>query len=1287
MGAALVALVGYMALSNSSSAPTAANVDMLNHGHEHSCKGHHCKDSKKDIMAEVKGKAGKSAKEDLNDLFDEQRKCFVLCVLTWLGTLPLSTSRSCIQRHLTKTNAPNPHPTLPSSTGRYVVRNFDARSTFSNFLPGLAGVFGKPVWSFYVNRGQGIASFGLASKDFPMLEFMTANKAYQMTPFVGFRTFLQGTRGGHGKKGGVSFLMEPFSPANSKVDLKNEEDDKPERTMYVGTNEMEIEEVDDVHGVTTAVKYFVLPEEDFAALVRRTTITNTGDDDLTLSALDGLAKLEPTGGKLQWGLKNIGRTLEGWMGVYHGDDTLTLPFYRMSTEPSDTASVKIEKAGHYCISFIEETGDLLPIVYDTEKVFGFSTTLQDPSGLLSRTVEDIVSNPQYGDAKTSSAFAAVQKAMLAPGESITVTSFYGKAEAVEDLPKIAKIVSEEGYVEERFERAREMMNDLTASVETHTANHLFNGAIKQNYLDNSLRGGMPLLLGDLDEKSRMSNADEDPRLKVYHVFSRIHGDLERDYNDFNIDRECSCCDWSLPAYLLLFSWNLISLCSIFHTTATYFSQGPGNYRDVAQNRRNDVIFSPRIGAFVVKQFLSFIQADGYEPLTVEAVAYLVEDPNLAARVASMIAANDKSVKIIQDIIRGGIFRPGQLFNLFDQLGVELAVTNQEAIDEIMAIATATPMAVYGSGYWADHWEYYLDLIEAYTSIYPDGEESLMYDTELRYFFSTATVKPRSEKYVVDYTFDGKSKHVLQLDATEFDEDKVKEQAAFRNVTTGLIANEANWQRTGKGGKGRAFTSSPIAKLFLLGTMKYAMRDAYGMGVEYEGGRPGWNDAMNGLAGMVGSGMPETFELSELLKYVLDVVTKYQRPIVVPSELGNMVDTINDALEELEASGYEDSYELSSEVPDDLFKYWDTVAAARESYRNEVQYYFSGNTTEISAEDAIEMLTNWYDQVQLGIARAMKIGSKGIDDDGTSGVPPSYFSYNITDWTLTKKKNAKGLPLANAKAMSVGVFPLFLEAPVRYMKLINDDGEKMLDMYNKVLNSGLRDDGLKMYYLSADLTGQSYDMGRMMAFAAGWLENQSIWMHMSYKYYLQLIRGKLYDQFYSEMRGGGMLPFMDPNVYGRSLMECSSFIASSAFKDPSIVGRGFLARLSGSTAEFLSIWRLMFIGPNPYIMNDDGSVEMQLIPALPLWLFEDLENDAEGKRDDEGNLVVSYKLFASIMVTYHNTLGTDLYDVSPTKYIVTMTDGSTVEVEGATIPTETAIKIRKMLGVETIDVYF
>lgn len=705
---------------------------------------------------------------------------------------------------------------LFDKTNRFIVHDYDARSTFSNFLPAIAGVFGKPVWSFYVNRGQGLASFGLTSKDFPIMEFYTANKAYQVTPYVGFRTFVQGVRGGSkGKEDGVSFLMEPFSPSNSKVEGV-EDASKPDRTMFTGTNEMEILEVDDVHGVTTSVKYFVMPEEDFAALVRRTTITNTGDDDLTLSVLDGLAKIEPTGGRLSWGLKNMGRTLEGWMGVYHANDDPGLPFYRMSTEPNDSADVVIIKSGHYCVSFMDESDELLPIVYDTEKVFGFSTTLQEPNGLLTHSIEDIVASPQYGDAKTSSAFAAASGVKLAPGKSVTVTSVYGQAEHVEDLPEIAKIITQKHFITKKFERARSMMNELTAKVETHTVNKLFDGTVKQIYLDNSLRGGMPVILGDLDDESHSSNADEDSRLKVYHIFSRIHGDLERDYNDFNID-------------------------------PTYFSQGQGNYRDVAQNRRNDVVFSPRIGSFVVKQFLSYIQADGYEPLTVQAFAYQVENHNEAARVASLIASEESAPTLIA-ILTGGIFRPGQLFSLFDQLDVTLVVSKQRAIDEIMAISTETAMATFGQGYWADHWEYYLDLIEAYTSIYPDGEESLMYDTELRYFFSTATVKPRSQKYVEDYTFDGKSKHILQLDATVFDLDKVAEQGAFRNVNTGLIANEANWQRTGGPGTGRAFTSPAISKLFLLAAMKFSMRDAYGMGVEYEGGKPGWNDAMNGLNG-------------------------------------------------------------------------------------------------------------------------------------------------------------------------------------------------------------------------------------------------------------------------------------------------------------------------------------------------------------------------------------------------------------------------------------------------------
>jgi hypothetical protein len=55
---------------------------------------------------------------------------------------------------------------------------------------------------------------------------------------------------------------------------------------------------------------------------------------------------------------------------------------------------------------------------------------------------------------------------------------------------------------------------------------------------------------------------------------------------------------------------------------------------VAQNRRDDVVFTPRMGSFDVQQFLSFIQADGYEPLTVEAVVYQYTGKGKAAKAAA-----------------------------------------------------------------------------------------------------------------------------------------------------------------------------------------------------------------------------------------------------------------------------------------------------------------------------------------------------------------------------------------------------------------------------------------------------------------------------------------------------------------------------------------------------------------------------------------------------------------------------------------------------------------------------
>ena len=46
--------------------------------------------------------------------------------------------------------------------------------------------------------------------------------------------------------------------------------------------------------------------------------------------------------------------------------------------------------------------------------------------------------------------------------------------------------------------------------------------------------------------------------------------------------------------------------------------------------------------------------------------------------------------------------------------------------------------------------------------------------------------------------------------------------------------------------------TPAAKLFMLACIKFSTLDPLGMGVEMEGGKPGWNDAMNGLPGVLGS---------------------------------------------------------------------------------------------------------------------------------------------------------------------------------------------------------------------------------------------------------------------------------------------------------------------------------------------------------------------------------------------------------------------------------------------------
>ena len=79
--------------------------------------------------------------------------------------------------------------------GSFVIENYNLAPTFSSFFPGISGVKGIPMWAYYVNRGQGICTFGIKNKNYAIMEFYPANVSYNLVNTFGFRTFLKIKKG------------------------------------------------------------------------------------------------------------------------------------------------------------------------------------------------------------------------------------------------------------------------------------------------------------------------------------------------------------------------------------------------------------------------------------------------------------------------------------------------------------------------------------------------------------------------------------------------------------------------------------------------------------------------------------------------------------------------------------------------------------------------------------------------------------------------------------------------------------------------------------------------------------------------------------------------------------------------------------------------------------------------------------------------------------------------------------------------------------------------------------
>jgi hypothetical protein len=225
--------------------------------------------------------------------------------------------------------------------------------------------------------------------------------------------------------------------------------------------------------------------------------------------------------------------------------------------------------------------------------------------------------------------------------------------------------------------------------------------------------------------------------------------------------------------------------------------------------------------------------------------------------------------------------------------------------------------------------------------------------------------------------------------------------------------------------------------------------------------------------------------------------------------------------------------------------------------------------------------------------------------------------------------------------------------------LSPDTAKAKAIYDSTKKSVLFDKKLKGYKVTSSLESMPEEIGRCRVFTSGWLEHESIWLHMEYKYMLELLKHGLYEEFFADFKNV-LTPFQDPGRYGRSILENSSFIVSSAFPDKELHGSGFVARLSGSTAEFLEIWLSMSAGIKPFFLNSSGELNLRFRPILAGWLFT-----AEGR--------YAFRFLGKTLVTYHNPKKLNTFGPRAARISKVTVDGK--ELKSGVIPAPYAGMIR------------
>lgn len=1077
---------------------------------------------------------------------------------------------------------------------RFVIRNYTRAKTFSGFFPGIAGLMGIPLWCYYANRGQGICSFGTGGKDGAIMEFQPANKAYRLVSTHGFRTFIKlpGYDRDTFEKNCRDIFYEPFqdNQANLEFNIEN--------LMAVRPYDLYLEEVNNTLGLSVSVKYFTIPEEPFAALARELTIRNNTGSAIELEVLDGMPVIIPYGMNDGY-MKNMSRTMEAWYCIDNVENAA--PYYRLKVNPDDSSEVIRIIEGNFYFGFIENQGQtefVVPII-DPALIFGHVTDLTFPAEFYSGGL-----NPgckQHFENRTPSAMGYAKLKLAAHTEK-TIFSLLGKAESLESLNGLKNKCANAGF----FKRKEEENRKLVCSLMDHSfvGSNLqdFDSYSRQNFLDNILRGGFPLTLREGDKTD------------VLYVYSRRHGDPERDYNSFRLE----------PAF---------------------FSQGNGAYRDINQNRRNDLWLNPDVGYLNIVYFMNLIQLDGYNPLVLKGVSYLFKDRADAKEVLQELT-DDSSTDILLKFFDKP-FVPHTLIKFLTENSIRIKLPFHEFLNSIILKSRKIEDVEHAEGFWTDHWAYNLDLLESYEGIFPEKMREVLWEKRLFSFYDNANyVVPRNERYVLY------NNEPRQFGSVRKSDEKARFIAA-RGVENSKV-------RTGYG-KGEIYRTTLFAKLLCICINKMASLDAHGTGIEMEAGKPNWDDAMNGLPSLFGSSVSETFELKRLVLLLKGWIKKFNlecEKAALPAELFKF---FTDIYKELRVNLMQQD-ELSN------FKYWDVSCEAKEKFRKKTLLGVAGKEEPVSVEAIEDFLRCCLIKLERGIENSF---NKEL------GIYDTYFINQPVEYDVhpyLKVRKFRQIPL-----------PPFLEGQVHAFR-VQKNYSALKGLYDSVRSSGLYDARLGMYVANASLETAPMEIGRIKAFTPGWLENGSVFMHMEYKYLLELIKSGLYDEFFEDMKTA-LVPFIDPGTYGRSIFENSSFIASSANPDKAVHGSGFVARLSGTTAEFSHMLLLMAVGSNPFVVNDSGKLELRLNPTLPEWLFTTEERKTvfySGGTEIELQLepnTFSFNFLGGTLLVYHNNKRLNTYGNNSSaisKIVITGKKLQEHEINSEVIPAPYAENARKGL---------